>query len=534
MKLNSKRKIITCLIFTILCGSLGIPSYASSREFKDHKDISSWAQKPIEIAVDKGFISGSRGYFRPKDSITRAEFTKIIIDAFDLSYSEDFKNPFTDLKVSAWYYKPVVIANSLDIVKGTKGKFNPNNNISREEMAAIIIRALEQKGIELEYEEDLSFKDKYKIQTWALDSINKISSSKIMTGSNGNFNPKGKVSREMATVSIMRAYDLMKQDVGLINKENLDVRSVIERTGKKMYTEINEAQYGTIAGEWTILSLARGNIKVPDNYYENYYRNIEKEVVKRMEEKGYLHRIKRTENSRLIMALTAIGKNPRNVGGYNLLEGLTDMSIITQQGINGPVFALIAFDTLDYEIPKNSNPKEQVTRDSLIDFILDREIEGGGWELGPNPKIPDPDITGMTIQALAPYYNKREDVRKAVDRGVEKLSSMQRSDGGYHSWGSLNSESVSQVIVALTSLGIDPHKDERFIKNGISAVENLLSFEADTSGFYHVKPGGINNGGAQAGQVDPMATDQAMYALVAYDRFIKNQNSLYNMTDIKY
>lgn len=89
------------------------------------------------------------------------------------------------------------------------------------------------------------------------------------------------------------------------------------------------------------------------------------------------------------------------------------------------------------------------------------------------------------------------------------------------------------MIVALTGLGIDPHKDSKFIKNGHSAVDALLSFAAPEGGFYHVKQGGVGNGGAQPGEVDLMATDQAMYALVSYDRLVNGQTRLYDMTDVK-
>lgn len=527
---KTKRLLAKLLIFSLIISSFPINTLAKSSNFKDWNQVSSWALEDVGRATDKKIVEGNQGYFKPKADITRAEFTKIIVNAFNLRSDQKLKNNFKDVKDNFWYTDFILTANELGIVQGSNNKFRPNSNISRQEMAAILNRTLEFKGLELEADES-NYTDSAKISNWAKDSVNKVSKIGIMQGSNKKFNPLSKASREMATVSIMRAYDYLNDKT---LREDINVRPIIDRTGKKMYTEIDQPQYGTIAGEWTILALARGEVKVPKDYYDIYYNNLEKEVVRRMEKDGYLHRIKRTENSRLILALTSIGKDPRNVGGYNLLEGLTDMSIITKQGINGPVFALIAFDTLDYEIPEAENKNNQVTREKLIDFILGREIKGGGWELGPNPKNPDPDITAMTIQALAPYYNTRKDVKLAVDRGINILSKLQRSDGGYHSWGSLNSESVAQVVVALTALGIDPHKDLRFIKNGNSALENLLTFENKAGGFYHVKPGGLSNGGAQPGSVDPMATDQAMYALVAYDRFINNKSSLYNMTDIKY
>ncbi|MFQ7103154.1 MAG: hypothetical protein ACLRQA_08925, partial [Anaerovoracaceae bacterium] len=147
---------------------------------------------------------------------------------------------------------------------------------------------------------------------------------------------------------------------------------------------------------------------------------------------------------------------------------------------------------------------------------------GGGWAL--SGTAADPDITAMAIQSLAPYYDSDADVKEAVDKAVEKLSQIQKSDGGFASWGTVNSESCAQVIVALTALGIDPDEDERFIKNGRSVVDAMMTFAVDGGGFRHVSSGSVNG----------MATEQAYYALAAYDRFLQGKTSLYDMTDISF
>ncbi len=283
--------------------------------------------------------------------------------------------------------------------------------------------------------------------------------------------------------------------------------------------------FGTGGGEWTILSLARGEYTVPEGYYDTYYNNVVNEVKSLMPESGSkpdgrLDRNKGSEHSRLILGLTAIGKDITNVGDYDIREALADFAYVSTQGINGPIFALIAFDSHQYEIPVIEGVAKQTTKEQMIDYILDKEIGGGGWALtGSNP---DPDITAMAIQALTPYYNGKEEVKSAIDRAIAWLSSAQTGTGGYASWGTENSESVSQVIVALTGLGINPHTDERFIKNGKSAIDNLMSFAVPEGGFKHIA----------LGSVDMMATDQGTYALVAYDRFINGKTRLYEMTDV--
>ena len=114
----------------------------------------------------------------------------------------------------------------------------------------------------------------------------------------------------------------------------------------------------------------------------------------------------------------------------------------------------------------------QTTRQMLVDYILSKEIidsKGvtGGFAL--SDSCPDPDVTGMALQALAKYQDQ-EKVKQAIDRALVVLSNMQNSNGGYSSWGSESSESTVQVIVALCELGINPDTDSRFIKNGTTLV----------------------------------------------------------------
>lgn len=302
---------------------------------------------------------------------------------------------------------------------------------------------------------------------------------------------------------------------------NPSLKDAINETAALMYESTPDPAIGTGAGEWTILSLARAGYSVPQSYYDKYYANVERELA---EKKGVLSTAKYTEYSRLILGLTSIGRDVTNVSGYNLLEKLADFNSVKKQGINGPIFALIALDTNKYEIPVVPGIAVQTTRDMLIDYILQKEIttnDGklGGWAL--SGKVPDPDITAMAIQALAPYKDD-ERVKPYIDRGVQALADIQKDNGGYSSWGSINSESIAQVIVALTALGIDPTKDTRFIKGeGNWILSAIMEFYVEGGGFKHIL----------SGNRDGMATDQGMYALVAYDRFVDGKKSLYDMTD---
>lgn len=158
-----------------------------------------------------------------------------------------------------------------------------------------------------------------------------------------------------------------------------------------------------------------------------------------------LHSAKSSDNSRLILALTAIGKDVTNVEGHNLLQGLSDMDYIRKQGINGPIWALLAFDSGNYPIPAGN-----VSREALIEVILEAQLADGGWAL--SGERSDPDMTGMAIQVLAPYIESRLDVKKAVEAAVWTLSKMQNDNGSFTSVDGPNSESVAQVIVALAAV----------------------------------------------------------------------------------
>lgn len=310
---------------------------------------------------------------------------------------------------------------------------------------------------------------------------------------------------------------LLATGVNVFASYTYSAADVINDTANFIYNTVENPKFGSIGGEWTILGLARSNVKIPEEYYNKYYENVES-YIKNCG--GVLHEKKYTEYSRVILALTAIGKNPQDVAGYNLLLPLGDYDKTIWQGLNGPIWALIALDCGDYDIPQNPAAKIQATRDMYINRILECEVTGGGWALSESESAADPDITAMALIALSEYRYK-ENVAEAIDRGLNKLSLMQNQDGGFSSYNSENSESTAQVLAAISSVGISCD-DERFIKNGNKLTDNLLSFYKKGSGFLHSK---------EAGNFNLMATEQCLYAFVSLNRLENNQNTLFNMTD---
>lgn len=275
-------------------------------------------------------------------------------------------------------------------------------------------------------------------------------------------------------------------------------------------------ELNAFGSEWYILGLARSGRKVSDDYY----KAIEKYVSENIDETGRLDEKRATDNAKLVLVLSALGRDVTDVGGHDLLQALSDMDYVTQQGLSGAIYTLLAFDCRGYGIPAADKNAVQTSREGLVKYILDKQLKDGGWAYSGGKA--EPDMTAMALQALAAYYKTDAKVKDAVDKAVTCLSKLQNTTGGYDSYGSVNSESAAQVITALTALGIDPDNDAHFVKNGVSVLDSLCGFYVDGGGFRHVSDG----------KLDPTATAQGYYALAAYYRFADSQTALYDMTDL--
>ena len=295
--------------------------------------------------------------------------------------------------------------------------------------------------------------------------------------------------------------------ISALAAEDTAIREAFEATGDYM-AALGDPSAGSTGGEWMVLGFARSGREVAESYYDSVVTYVDEKI----DDNGRLHATKCTTNCRFIVALTAIGKDPTDVGGHNLLAGLNDMGYMCKVGVSGVIWTLIAFDCGKYEMPKG------IDRETLVDTILDFQVPGGGWANSGN--IADPDVTSMAILALAPY-REDADVRSALDAAVTVLAGMLDKTGNFPSQYGASSESVSQVIVALCTLGIDPNQDARFVKNGMSALDGLLGYYVEGGGFKHI----------HSGKIDGIATEQGYYALTAYFRMLEGKTPLYDMTD---
>lgn len=311
--------------------------------------------------------------------------------------------------------------------------------------------------------------------------------------------------------------------------ENLGTTAIYEQTLQDVLAYVKDQtpnpSIGSTYGEWAVLAEARGNVSA-SVWYDEYLSNMAKTVVSM---NGRLDntktQTKHTEYSRVILALTSIGEDATKFTGsngtvYNLVEPLFEKNgstyRVSEQGNNGTAFALIALDSGNYY----DNATGTTARNAWIKSLCDAQINNGAWGIDTDFPGSNVDMTAMVVQALAPYCSTNATVKAAVDKAVEWLSAEYQKTGDYGS-----SESAAQVIVALSALNIDAKIDSRFQHNGISVLSNFLSYaDPNSKGFLHDKQPNST--------VNQMASEQAAYTLVAYDRYVNGSKRLYDMSDV--
>lgn len=322
-------------------------------------------------------------------------------------------------------------------------------------------------------------------------------------------------------VKVLEDWDATKEEV-----ESAEAALSTTEKYKSIYNEalanlkdnLNSPSYGY---EWSVLSISRSGVS-DTAWNQLYVRSVEDKI----KELGtnVINKNQSTDNSKIILLLNATGGNPENVAGYNLVTPLANYDYVKRQGVNGIIYALLALDSGQYDIPKLTGEGTQTTREMLINGILDAQIVGGGWDWMQTATTLDPDMSGDAIQALAPYYKSNKNVKAAVDKVITLLSEKQDDDGGYTTWGSPNSCSCAKVICGLSALGINPDTDERFIKNDNSLVDGILK-------YYNSKTHIFQYGSTVNDKLDSSANDQVLYALTALELSFDSNERLFMSED---
>ena len=249
------------------------------------------------------------------------------------------------------------------------------------------------------------------------------------------------------------------------------------------------------------------------NILESYLDEFKKMVE---ENKGEFEDV--NDYSRILLTATVLGLDGKDVFGYNFVEKIYSDGNLVGGFTSTAAYGLIALDSKEYSISEG----ESWTRQEIVEWLLSIQNEDGGfgYEEGIDSDV---DMTAMVLQSLSNYQDK-EDVKEATDKALSYISENQEEDGGFITWDEDTSETVSQTIIALTSLGIDPKEDERFIKEG-NLVDKLVSFKEEDGGFLHTY--------GEGNESDGFATEQALRGLVAYNRFMQGRRHYYDMNDVE-
>ncbi|MHB9093386.1 MAG: S8 family serine peptidase [Eubacteriales bacterium] len=190
---------------------MGKPAVMQYKPFFDDI-ISHWAKADIEYLAAKGIVGGKSGkLFDPEGRITRAEFATMIIRALGLQL-EKGNETFTDVGEKTWYYQSVETASKAGLVAGFNGKFNPNNRITRQEMATILIKALETKNKAVTGGSEVlnKFEDNAKVSKWAVPALAKAVKAGIINGKTSvKVAPLDDATRAEAAVMIRKLLEVI-------------------------------------------------------------------------------------------------------------------------------------------------------------------------------------------------------------------------------------------------------------------------------------------------------------------------------------
>ena len=171
-----------------------------------------WAEESIVNLFKKGIISGREpGMFAPGDNITREEFAVILCKAFDFNNAGNTIN-FNDVLPDRWSYEYIMKSQAANVISGDEnGNFHPDEDIKRQDIAAILLRVLINKNIISDIKPSSGvFSDENEISKYASEGVGIMNALKIISGDgNGAFRPKSNATRAETAVIIQRVLELM-------------------------------------------------------------------------------------------------------------------------------------------------------------------------------------------------------------------------------------------------------------------------------------------------------------------------------------
>lgn len=185
------KKFTKVLIAMALCVTTLMPVMASAKEFSDMPD--NWTTASLERAVENGLLQGDNGKIMPDDNITRAQMAAIIVRAFGASVEADI-SAYPDVAADKWYYSEFAKAVNMKAFEGSDdGKLNPDSFITFQECFTVIKRVFALD------EADVSCLDKFNdakdVQDWAKPYMAAVVGNGYWDGVDNNLKPKAYITR---------------------------------------------------------------------------------------------------------------------------------------------------------------------------------------------------------------------------------------------------------------------------------------------------------------------------------------------------
>ena len=264
---------------------------------------------------------------------------------------------------------------------------------------------------------------------------------------------------------------------------------------------------GNSLNDWIAHALSLGGSR---EYYAEYLDALRSYVEKEYAANGGLHEIKATEYHRIALTVMSLGGDPTSFGvkpdgtpidliadgTYNFIG--RDLGL---QGLNGWIWALITLDASGVEVPMDA----KYQRMDMVNAIISAQEPDGGFGLDIGRS--NIDITAMALQALSPYIGL---YKTEIYNALNWLSFQMNDDCTYDYFDSTGSESISQVIMALCALEIDPESQSAFIRGDHTLLTALDSFRQPDGTYAHLADDGEGNG---------LATCQAIQALISLQNY---------------
>ncbi len=355
-----KRIIALVMVFAMVVSGTSVLAQVSSATCFDDVPDHHWAKGAIKLMEAKGIISGHNGDFRPNDSVSRGEFSKMLVKTLGLTEISPNTPSFTDVRTSDWEYTYVETAKNYltGFTSGTGFRFKPDEASVREDMAVAVIKGLYAKG-EVGNPDDTNLEvlDRYKDQSSVSPNLRKYVAAAInegiMVGDENLFSPMGNLTRAQAATLLARLIDdeqkVVFDDEGkvVIGDATEDTTSVPVTPNSKTPVLEKVVRDNDVVLEWT---------QVPSTGFK-YYKVVvsEGDSSPSYPDNGYAKAISNVESNRLEIA-SGDSYNGGDIGGV-LKGGKTYYVAITAVYSDGKYTSDVERMTMpgSYEAPNVGN-----------------------------------------------------------------------------------------------------------------------------------------------------------------------------------